>query len=234
MNFRLEEGGGAVAAIVGTKASEIASLHSEIVGHLRQSLEKAMRIGELLAEQKASMAHGKFTPWIEENLPFTDRTARNYMRLYKERDRFKTETVSDLKSAYRLLKSPMVENAGGVTNEDNKPKQTDLDQLCSKLRRLKKAVQRFSCVIEREKQEKAWGLGCVSIKLKGAKRNFYRSVDDYPGEASEEQLIVWNSYFEYLKIERALRELGSHLYGQLPEELPENRSKPKKKATRFT
>ena len=40
---------------------------------------------------------------MNDNLPFTDRTARNYMRMYHERDRLKTETVSDLTGAYKLI-----------------------------------------------------------------------------------------------------------------------------------
>ena len=89
-----------------TRTHEIVTLHAEIAGHLRQSLEKAIRIGQLLLEQKDSLKHGKFTSWIRANLPFTDRTARNYMRLFREKDRLKTETVSDLKTAYALLTEP--------------------------------------------------------------------------------------------------------------------------------
>jgi hypothetical protein len=85
------------------RREEIARLHEEIVGHLRQSLEKAIRIGELLTEQKESLKHGEYTPWLKANVPFSDRTAQNYMRVYRERDRIKTETVSDLTGAYKLL-----------------------------------------------------------------------------------------------------------------------------------
>ena len=48
-------------------------------------MEKAIELGGLLAEQKETLSHGEFTPWIEANLPFTDRTARNYMRLHDGR-----------------------------------------------------------------------------------------------------------------------------------------------------
>jgi len=92
-----------------SKAVEITKLHNEIAGHLRTSLEKAIKIGELLAEQKENLKHGEFTPWVKEHLPFTDRTARSYMRLHREKDRLKTETVSDLTSAYRLLAAPKLE-----------------------------------------------------------------------------------------------------------------------------
>ena len=86
-----------------TRISEITQLHGEIAGYIKVTLEKAIRIGELLAEQKAELGHGEWLPWVEENLPFTDRTARNYMRAYESRDRLKTEIVSDLTGAYRLL-----------------------------------------------------------------------------------------------------------------------------------
>ena len=87
----------------GVAVNEIKTLHDEIAGHFKQSLEKAIRIGQLLSEQKAELPHGKFTGWINSNLPFTDRTARNYMRLYSNQDKLKTETVSDLTEGYMLL-----------------------------------------------------------------------------------------------------------------------------------
>ena len=87
------------------RIDEISKLHGEIYGAFKTSLEKAIRIGELLTEQKQNLRHGEFTSWVENNLPFSDRTAQIYMRLYSERDRLKTEMVSvlNLKSAYRLL-----------------------------------------------------------------------------------------------------------------------------------
>ena len=85
------------------RVEEIGRLHSGILTSLKRSLSDGIRIGELLAEQKGILKHGDFMAWVNENLPFTDRTARNYMRLFQERDRLKTETVSDLKEAYGLL-----------------------------------------------------------------------------------------------------------------------------------
>jgi hypothetical protein len=85
------------------RAPRIIALHEEIAGHLKASFEKAVEIGKLLAEQKASLAHGAFTTWVRNHLPFTARTARNYMALYRARELLKTENVSDLTSAYRLV-----------------------------------------------------------------------------------------------------------------------------------
>jgi hypothetical protein len=105
------------------RLTEIISLHNEITGYLCMSVEKAVRIGQLLAEQKSSLLHGDFGKWIEANLPFTDRTARNYMRLYHNRDLLKTETVSDLSTAYKLLAG----DAQGEKPQDDHPKPLNPD-----------------------------------------------------------------------------------------------------------
>ena len=78
-------------------------VHDEIAGHVRVSVEKAIRIGELLTEQKAELEHGQWLPWVEDNVPFTSRTAEKYMRLHEQRDSGKIESGSNLTSAYRAI-----------------------------------------------------------------------------------------------------------------------------------
>lgn len=90
----------------GNRAAEIISLHGEIKGHLENSLKKALRLGCLLSAQKESLQHGQFGPWIKSNLPFTDRMARSYMRIYNQRSKLKTEGVSVLADALRSLQRP--------------------------------------------------------------------------------------------------------------------------------
>jgi hypothetical protein len=99
------------------RAAEIAQLHKTLMCKLRASVVQAIRIGELLAEQKKLLNHGEFTPWIEANLPFSDRTARNYIRLYKERARLKSENVSDLTTAYRVIRQ--------LSWSENKPAESE-------------------------------------------------------------------------------------------------------------
>jgi hypothetical protein len=89
-----------------TRVNEICELHNEICALLKTSLDKGIRIGQLLSEQKEGFNHGEWLPWIRANLPFTPRTAQSYMRLYSERDRLKSENVSHLADAYRMLESP--------------------------------------------------------------------------------------------------------------------------------
>lgn len=86
-----------------SRVEEIKKLHNEIAGHIRTSLEKAFRVGELLCEQKKLLKHGQFCDWIRANLPFTVRTGQNYMRVFRNKALFKNETVSHLAQAYNLL-----------------------------------------------------------------------------------------------------------------------------------
>ena len=89
--------------ITNNSTKEIIELHKRIEVYLNKSLIDAIRIGELLTLKKSELKHGEYGKWTEENLPFSDRTARNYVNLYKNRKLLKTETVSDLKGAYKLL-----------------------------------------------------------------------------------------------------------------------------------
>lgn len=85
---------------------EINFLHSELESFVKIGMEKAIRIGELLSDCKAHLKHGELSEWITENCTFSARTARNYMKLYNNRDRL-TGTDS-LSEAYRLLKTETV------------------------------------------------------------------------------------------------------------------------------
>jgi hypothetical protein len=94
-------------------AQKINELHGEIENHLRQGLSKAIQVGSLLSETKQRLPHGKFTGWISDHVSFSPRTARNYMKLFDNKNKLqdadsingaykllngKTETVSDFKS----------------------------------------------------------------------------------------------------------------------------------------
>ncbi|MEI6392950.1 MAG: DUF3102 domain-containing protein [Verrucomicrobiota bacterium] len=83
--------------------SEIVALHGEVVTAARTTLDKAIRIGALLTEQKAQLKHGKWLPWVKDNLPFTEDTAQRYMRVYSRRSEIPHDAVFELTDAYRLL-----------------------------------------------------------------------------------------------------------------------------------
>jgi len=97
---------------------EIIMLHEEIMTAARTSLDKAFRIGELLIHEKSRLDHGQWLLWLEQNVPFTDRCARNYMRLYEHREQPKLENVSDLTAAYRMLNKRKSPKAPTVIHAD--------------------------------------------------------------------------------------------------------------------
>jgi|TARA_B100000959_G_C14885315_1_gene584334 hypothetical protein len=109
--------------ITNSYTKEIIELHKRIEVYLNKSLKDAIRIGELLTLKKSELKHGEYGEWIVDNLPFTDRTARNYVKLYSNRKLLKTETVSDLKGAYKLLSGKYID-----PSEHKEPHQPEYDE----------------------------------------------------------------------------------------------------------
>lgn len=63
--------------------TKIINLHNENTSWYKRSLDNGVQIGELLTKIKKSLGHGKWLPWVKDNLSFGDETARKYMDLYK-------------------------------------------------------------------------------------------------------------------------------------------------------
>jgi hypothetical protein len=86
------------------RAKEIVRLHGQIGDALRLTVENAIRIGQLLTEQKKELGHGKFGVWLKRHVPaFSRATVTNYMRLYDDREKIKLLKISKLKDAYALI-----------------------------------------------------------------------------------------------------------------------------------
>jgi N6-adenosine-specific RNA methylase IME4 len=86
-----------------SSAQEINRLHSEICSAARTTIEKAIRIGELLTEQKGTLNHGEWLPWLKANIEFSVATAGNYMGIFQRRDDPKFLNVRNMSDAYKLL-----------------------------------------------------------------------------------------------------------------------------------
>jgi hypothetical protein len=97
---------------LGERAEKIIALHNEIKSMAVSCLEKAIEIGGLLTEQKRQVGHGNFIGWINENMPFTDRTARNYMRLFENRDNIRC--LNNLSDAYLMLAESKTETVSDL------------------------------------------------------------------------------------------------------------------------
>jgi hypothetical protein len=64
----------------------------------KRSAEHALATGDLLLEAKAQLAHGQWLPWFRDHCEISDRTARLYMRLARNRQAIESEigNVADL------------------------------------------------------------------------------------------------------------------------------------------
>lgn len=84
-----------------SRAREINTLLAELNRTLKMSVEKAIRIGQLLSEQKADMQHGEFLPWLESNFEMSQKTAWSYMKAYEHKG--KLVNVTNLQEAYQQI-----------------------------------------------------------------------------------------------------------------------------------
>jgi Protein of unknown function (DUF3102) len=84
-------------------AEEINRLHRDLQALAMQSLDHAIRIGELLSQVKRQLPRGRWIPWLNSNVKFSERTARNYISVFEHRMALKSARVADLTEAYKLL-----------------------------------------------------------------------------------------------------------------------------------
>lgn len=90
---------------------DIETITDEILDAKRAGGDAILAIGKGLIEAKALLPHGEWLPWLEERVEFSERTARNFMRL--ARDWTNRQTLADLgaSKALQLLALPESERA---------------------------------------------------------------------------------------------------------------------------
>jgi hypothetical protein len=87
-------------------AARIRVEHEAHTVAMKRSLAHAIEAGELLIEAKAQLKHGQWLPWLGEHCAMSDRTARLYMRLARNRAAIERNgSVADLslRGAVELL-----------------------------------------------------------------------------------------------------------------------------------
>jgi hypothetical protein len=63
---------------------EIIILYVESKKEIRYStIDTWVGLGKLLFKTKQSLFHGDFIPWIRKNMPFNERQAQRYIKMYK-------------------------------------------------------------------------------------------------------------------------------------------------------
>jgi hypothetical protein len=86
-------------------AKRINAENAALAGDLKNSLERAARIGALLLEAKAQLPHGRFTEWAMANTTVGMRQAQKYMTLAKANPNALLEKPS-IDAAYVAIQSP--------------------------------------------------------------------------------------------------------------------------------
>lgn len=97
---------------------QINERHDSIQTALKRSVQEAIAIGGLLIQVKEQLQHGEFGEWINQNCNFTDRTARNYIQIFKYKN--KMETISDLQEAYKQIEYYEQQEKKKITEEREK------------------------------------------------------------------------------------------------------------------
>jgi len=93
--------------------AEIKSNHGDITRQAKTAFSEAIRNGELLSKARSQLKDGDWGDWIETVLPFSRRTAENYIRVFNNQKLLESDTTFDLSAAYAKLiskKPPKVVN----------------------------------------------------------------------------------------------------------------------------
>ena len=80
---------------------DIDVITEEINFYKRQAGSAILEIGKRLVEAKEQLSHGEWLPWLEEKVAFSERSAQQYMRLWKEYG--KSALVADLGASKALV-----------------------------------------------------------------------------------------------------------------------------------
>jgi hypothetical protein len=137
------------------RATEINQLHNEFYQGLRTCLEKAIRIGGLLVEQKAELEYGEWIPWIKANLKFKTTQATRYMRCFRRRAQIENEA-----SEPHFQKVKTIEDFARISA---KPTKEEIEE--RKQRR-------------QELNEKARKIAVERIKIEEAKKNLNQEEEE--------------------------------------------------------
>lgn len=76
--------------IAQSAVDEIKKLHASILSFALQSKEYAIRIGEILTSIRV-VRDGKWSKWVEDNLPFGIRQAQRYLSIYDRREEIRRD-----------------------------------------------------------------------------------------------------------------------------------------------
>lgn len=182
MNDIIETTAAEVTDIRGAEklANEINAIKRQTV---RTVLMASVEIGEKLCEAKALVAHGEWEKWLIDNVDYSQSTANNLMKIYREYgdnqlDLFSTKTKSEIfgeltySQAVALFALPAHEREGFVESHDMSA--MSVSELNEEIKRLKS-----------EKDEYADKLSDTERKLDAAEEELEAAKDDLADARTE-------------------------------------------------
>jgi hypothetical protein len=86
-------------------AREINAEHGQVEAYKHNTIQHAIRCGELLLEMKQRVGHGNWLAWVQEHFEASERTARNYMEIAKSAAVADLKDDTTMRSALRALAS---------------------------------------------------------------------------------------------------------------------------------
>ena len=89
-----------------TQERDIEVITEEINFFKRQAGSAILEIGKRLVEAKEQLSHGEWLPWLEEKVSFSERSAQQYMRLWKEYGKSALSADLTISKALVLLALP--------------------------------------------------------------------------------------------------------------------------------
>jgi hypothetical protein len=100
-------------------AREANEMHERIIGSLKMTAKEMIALGEYLCAIRSTKKRGDWSPWIEKNLSFSERTVQKYMAFYKRSQR---NNGFELIETRRLLSPPPVKKtSAGNSNGKTAP-----------------------------------------------------------------------------------------------------------------
>lgn len=140
--------------VLSEQPRDIETITREILDAKRVGGEAIITIGRGLMEAKAMLSHGEWLPWLEERVEFSERTARNFMRL--ARDWTNRQTLADLgaSKALQLLALPESEREAFLseTHQVGGEEKTVIDMSA---RELAQAIKERDAALKAAEQAKA-------------------------------------------------------------------------------
>lgn len=131
---------------------DIEVITEEINFYKRQAGAAILEIGKRLVEAKEQLSHGEWLPWLEEKVAFSERSAQQYMRLWKEYGKSALSADLSISKALVLLALPDSEREGFAAEKHavNGEEKTVADMT---VKELEKAIAERNAA--REQAEKA-------------------------------------------------------------------------------